>query len=192
MANKKKLASTFPNMVVVLTVVSLVSALALAFTYSATKEARELVQVKKTLKALEQVLPSFDNNPNDEKYRLEGAAEMEFFPAKKGDQSVGTAIRTYSDAGFNERIWLMVGFDNNNKIYNISVLEQKETPGLGTKMKEPKFANQFNGKDPTAFKLKVKKDGGDVDAISAATISSRAFCDAVSKAYQALLKGGKK
>ena len=52
-------------------------------------------------------------------------------------------------------------------------------------MKDAKFKNQFNGKDPVRFKLKVKKDGGDVDAISAATISSRAFCEAVQKAYEA-------
>jgi electron transport complex protein RnfG len=86
----------------------------------------------------------------------------------------------------------MVGFDNHNKIHKTKVLEQKETPGLGTKMKDPKFKKQFEGKDPAAFTLKVKKDGGQVDAISAATITSRAFCDAARRAYQALLKGGKK
>jgi electron transport complex protein RnfG len=86
----------------------------------------------------------------------------------------------------------MVGFDTDKKIINISVLKQKETPGLGTKIKEPKFKDQFKGKDPASFKMAVKKDGGEVDAISAATITSRAFCEAVNKAYQALLKGGEK
>ena len=56
MLNKKKLPSTFPNMLIVLTVVALVSVLALAFTYTATKEARELAKLKKTLMALEKVL----------------------------------------------------------------------------------------------------------------------------------------
>lgn len=191
MASKKKLASTFPNMVIVLTVVALTSALALSLTNISTLKARQMVEVKRTLEALKEVLPEFNNDPSIEKYSVENFAEMEFYPAKKGGQPVGTAIKTYSDKGFSERIWLMVGFDGENKVHNISVLKQRETPGLGTKIKEPKFRNQFAGKDPASFTLKVKKDGGDVDAITAATISSRAFCDAVSKAYRAL-SGGKR
>jgi electron transport complex protein RnfG len=192
MADKKKLPSTFLNMVIVLTLVALISALALAITYSSTKEVRKQVLLKKKLAAIKDVLPEFNNNPDSEKYKVEGYDELEFYPAKKDDQLVGTAVKTYSDGGFTERILLMVGFDKGNKIHRISVLTQRETPGLGTKMTESKFQNQFFGKDPAQFKLIVKKDGGQVDAISAATISSRAFCDAVDKAYQALLKGGKK
>jgi len=191
MADKKKLPSTFPNMLIVMTVVALVSALALAVTYTATKEARELAKLKKTLTALEKVLPEFNNQPNDEKYNVSGDEELEFYPAKKDGNRVGTAIKTYSDAGFGERIWIMVGFDTNNKIINTWVVEQKETPGLGTKMKDAKFRDQFNGKDPASFKIKVKKDGGEVDAITAATISSRAFCEALERAYAALIKGEK-
>ena len=191
MANKKKLPSTFPNMLIVLTVVALVSGLALAFTFTATKDARELAKLKKTLKALEKVLPEFNNQPNDEKYSISGYEELEFYPAKKDGNRVGTAIKTYSDAGFGERIWIMVGFDTNNKIISTWVVDQKETPGLGTRMKEAKFRDQFNGKDPATFKIEVKKDGGDVDAITAATISSRAFCEALERAYMALTKGDK-
>lgn len=191
MANKKKLPSTFPNMLIVLTVVALVSGLALAFTYTATKDARELAKLKKTLKALEKVLPEFNNQPNDEKYSVSGYEELEFYPAKKDGKRVGTAIKTYSDEGFSERIWIMVGFDTNNKIINTWVVEQKETPGLGTKMKGPKFRDQFKGKDPASFKIKVNNDGGEVDAITAATITSRAFCEAVERAHKALTKGEK-
>jgi electron transport complex protein RnfG len=86
----------------------------------------------------------------------------------------------------------MAGFRPDGTIINISVLEQKETPGLGTKMTEPGFKDQFNEKNPAEFQLKVKKDGGPVDAITAATISSRAFCDAVQRAYNTLQKGVKK
>ncbi len=193
MADKKqKLPSTFINMLLVLTVIALISALALGFTYTGTAKARAAVKVQKTLKALKKVLPEFDNNPNDEKYTLEEFKDLEFYPAKKGGEMIGTAVKTYSDKGFSERIWLMVGFDKENKIYSTSVLIQKETPGLGTKMAEPKFKDQFDKKDPASYKLTVKKDGGDVDAISAATITSRAFCEATLRAYDALLKGGKK
>lgn len=192
MADKKKLPSTFANMLIVLTVVALVSALALAFTYTATKEAREMAKLKKTLDALEKVLPEFDNQPSQEKYTLDGDTDMEFYPAKKDGQMVGTAVKTYSDNGFSDRIWIMVGFDKDLKILDTFVVEQKETPGLGTKMKEPKFKNQFKDKVPASFTLKVGRDGGDVDAIAAATITSRAFCEAVERAYQALARGGEK
>jgi electron transport complex protein RnfG len=59
-------------------------------------------------------------------------------------------------------------------------------------MTEPLFKEQFNDKNPAMFALKVKKDGGQIDAITAATISSRAFCDAVQRAYSTLQNGGAK
>lgn len=84
----------------------------------------------------------------------------------------------------------MAGFKPDGTIINITVLEHKETPGLGTKMTEPSFKDQFVDKNPGNYELKVKKDGGPVDAITAATISSRAYCDAVQRAYNTLKKGG--
>jgi electron transport complex protein RnfG len=84
----------------------------------------------------------------------------------------------------------MVGFTPDGKIYNTSVLEHKETPGLGDKMdiRKSPWPKQFEGVNPSDFNLKVKKDGGDVDAITAATISSRAFCDAIDRAWKAYQK----
>jgi electron transport complex protein RnfG len=82
----------------------------------------------------------------------------------------------------------MVGFKPDGTIQNIEVLEQKETPGLGTKMKDDKFLAQFRGKNPSAFNLKVTKDGGEVDALTGATITSRAFGDAVQMAYDEFMK----
>jgi electron transport complex protein RnfG len=84
----------------------------------------------------------------------------------------------------------MAGFKPDGTIFNIAVLEHKETPGLGTKMSEPSFKDQFMEKNPSDFLLIVKNDGGPVDAITAATISSRAFCDAVQRAYGTLFSGG--
>jgi electron transport complex protein RnfG len=185
MPDKKKLPSTFSNMVIVLTVTSLVSAFALSLTYTGTKKARESVEINKTLKALEEVLPAFDNDPNSEKYNPESDKELEVYPAKKQGQPAGTAIKTFSK-GFAGAITLIVGFDKDNKIYKISVMSHTETPGLGSKMADPKFKSQFESKDPISFRLKVKKDNGDVDAITAATVSSRAFCLAVERAHKAL------
>ncbi|MCU0288308.1 MAG: RnfABCDGE type electron transport complex subunit G, partial [Acidobacteria bacterium] len=139
----KKLPSTFANMVIVLTLVSVVSALALAFTYSKTKDAIAQVGVKKTLKALQQVLPEFNNDPIGEKYILAGEEfkDIELYPAKKDGQLIGTAVQTFSNNGYGGRIILIVGFDNENKISGISVVQQTETPGLGNKMNDLSFKN---------------------------------------------------
>ncbi len=186
---KKKLASTFPNMVLVLSAIAVVSSLALAFTYGKTKPLIEKVQQKKKEAAIKAVLPEFDEL--GKMYTVEGFGRLELYPANKGGNLVGTAVKTVSAKGFSGDVWIMVGFDKEGKIVNTSILEHKETPGLGTKMAESKFKNQVNGKDPASFSLKVTKDGGKVDAITAATISSRAYLDAVQKAYDALKKGGK-
>ena len=84
----------------------------------------------------------------------------------------------------------MVGFSPEGEIINISVLDHKETPGLGDKMQKDKseWSNQFNGKNPANDNLVVTKDGGLIDAITASTISSRAYCDAVQRAYDIYMK----
>lgn len=141
----KKLPSTFANMVIVLTVIGLISALALGYTYVGTKDAIAQVETKKILTALKQVLPDFDNDPAQAMYTLPGDnfKDVEFYPATKNGQLVGTAVRTYSDNGFTDRIWLMVGFTPDLKITAITVLKHAETAGLGAKMVEPKFKDQF-------------------------------------------------
>ena len=189
-----KTESTFRNMVLSLTLISLVAAVCLGFAYELTKKPIEMSVLNKKLEAIKLVVPGFTNDPNSEMYRLptgEGDS-LEIYPAKKDDVIIGYAINTYTNKGFSGDIFMMAGFRSDGTIINITVLNQKETPGLGTKMAEPKFKDQFNDKNPSEFKLKVKKDGGPVDAITAATISSRAFCDAVQRAYNTLQKGGLK
>jgi len=187
-----KTESTFRNMALSLTLIALVSSALLGFVNEFTREPIALSNLNKKLNAIRQVVPEFTNNPNDEMYMLptgEGDS-LEIYPAKKDDVIVGYAVNTYTSRGFSGNISLMAGFKADGTIINISVLEHKETPGLGTKMTEPGFKDQFNDKNPSEFELKVKKDGGPVDAITAATISSRAFCDAVQRAYNTLQKGG--
>jgi len=189
-----KTESTFKNMVLSLTMISLVASALLGIVYQMTKAPIELSVLNKKLAAIKQVVPEFTNNPNNDMYRLptgEGDS-LDIYPAKKDGNIVGYAVNTYSKKGFSGNINLMAGFKSDGTIINITVLEQKETPGLGTKMTEPAFKNQFNDKKPAEYRMKVKKDGGSVDAISAATISSRAFCDAIQRAYNTLQKGGLK
>jgi len=132
------------------------------------------------------VMPGYTNNPVEEKYTLktpDGKDNLEFFPARVNKELIGVAIKTRSTKGYSGDIWLMVGLTKTGEIKNVSVIDHKETPGLGTKMTTPAFVNQFLGKHPESMNLKVKKDGGDVDAITGATISSRAYGEAVQLAY---------
>jgi len=187
-----KIESSLKNMIMSLTFIALGASAALGFVYELTKRPIELTKLNKKLEAIKAVVPSFDNNPDQEMFKLptgEGDS-LEVFPAKINNEIIGYAVRTSTQKGFSGYIGIMVGFSPDGTIINTNVLEQKETPGLGTKMTEPSFKDQFNGKNPDNFKLRVKKDGGEVDAITAATITSRAFCDALERAYNTLKKGG--
>ena len=183
-------------MVLTLFIITLASSAALGYIYELTKKPIEQMQLKKKLQAIKEVVPDFNNNPSADMYLIptyDGKDSLECYPAKENKKLVGTAIKTYTKNGFGGLVWLMVGFKPDGTINDISILEQNETPGLGAKMTTPKFKNQFNGKNPAHYKLSVTKDGGDVDAITAATISSRAFCDAVKRAYESYKnKGGNK
>lgn len=187
-----KTESTLKNMILSLTLISLGASACLAFVYELTKEPIELSVLNKKLEAIKQVVPEFNNNPDGEMFRLPtgDGDSLDVYPAKMNGEVTGYAVNTYTNSGFSGYIGLMAGFKPDGSIINIMVLSQKETPGLGTKMADPGFKDQFNGKNPSDFQLKVKKDGGPVDAITAATISSRAFCDAVERAYKTLQKGG--
>lgn len=167
-------------MILSLAFISVGMSAALGMVYNLTKGPIEQANKQKEVSAIKEVLPAFDNDPTTSDTTIDG---LTLYYGLKDGQNVGVAIKTFTDKGFGGRFDLMVGFLPDGSINNVSVLDQKETPGLGTKMKEDKFKNQFLGKDPANFKLIVKKDGGDVDAITAATISSRAYCDAVQKAY---------
>ncbi len=188
MASKKE--SNFVNMVLALVFVSVVAALALGSAYVLTKKPIALAQKRKQEAAIKAVLPAFDKVRGMKMPDADGADSLLFNVATKADKLVGIAVKTYTDKGFGGRIEAMIGFLPDGTIYNTSILELKETPGLGTKLQKSKsdFPDQFKGKNPRTFRLKVKKDGGDVDAITAATISSRAFCDAVQRAYDTFQK----
>lgn len=186
----KKTESTFINMLLSLFVVTAVASLALAGVYNLTYEPIARVEKEKKEEAIKLVLPDFDTLKVYEVPPPEGDRRLVFHEGWQGDSLVGVAIQTYTTKGYSGFIELMVGFRPDGTINKIEVLQQKETPGLGTKMATDQFRSQFYAKNPGQFRLKVKKDGGDVDAITAATISSRAFCDAVSRAYETYNKEG--
>ena len=185
-----KRESSFKNMVFTLFAVTFIASAALGLVYEFTKKAIEISNFKKQAKAIKAVLPAFEKlgdsykvMPSDEKDSLE------FFPAyNAGNELVGTAVKTYTNKGFSGYISIMTGFTPDGTITGYQVLQHQETPGLGSKMNEW-FRSMNNekqniiGKNPDAINFTVSKDGGGVDAITAATISSRAFLDAVKRAY---------
>lgn len=187
MASKKE--SNFLNMVLTLFIVAAVAALALGGVYSLTKEPIAIAKQKKLEAAIKTVLPDFDTVIK-KRVAIDPGDSLTFYDAFQGGKKIGTAIETYSREGFSGEIDIMVGMLDDGTINNTVVLSHKETPGLGDKMSKSKsnFPDQFVGKNPATFKLYVKKDGGDVDAITAATISSRAFCDALRRAYETFEK----
>lgn len=174
-------------MIIAMLLISALAGLALGFVYEITKEPIRKAQVQKQNSALKGVLPEFDDVQTSTV--TIGDETLEISKALFKGELVGTAVKTYSMQGYGGKIQLMVGFLPNGDISKIEVLEHKETPGLGSKMAEEPFIGQFSGKNPATTKMIVKKDNGDIDAISGATISSRAFCDAVERAYDALPKG---
>ena len=175
-------------MLVALFVITAVSGGLLGFVYGMTKDAIAEVDAKKNEAAIQAVLP-LDGEITykaDTMTYSENGVTMTFPCNLAYDQNgtfQGAAVKT-SEGGFGGKIDMMVGFLADGTIKGTSVLSHAETPGLGANM-TGKFKDQFVDKNPASFKLTVTKDGGDVDAITAATITSRAFSKAVDKAYKA-------
>ena len=189
-----KKESTFLNMALALIVITLVAGFSLGFVNDLTLEPKAKAKLAKKTNALKMVLPEFDNDLVSEVVLVKSETtkdSIEIYPAFKNGAFVGAAIIGSSDKGFSGLVKIMVGFKPDGAIQNMVVLEQKETPGLGTKMKDEKFLRQFRDKNPSSFDLKVKKDGGEVDALTGATISTRAFTEAVQIAFDEFMKNRK-
>ena len=179
----KKLESTLINMILSLVLISMTMSAALGFVYLKTKGPIETTSRQKEIDAIKNVVPPFDSDPLANRMEKNGVV---IYQLSKENRLAGFAIKTFTDRGFGGHIEIMAGFLPDGTINQVVVLSHKETPGLGTKMTDPVFSKQFLGKNPGKFILKVKKDGGQVDAITAATVSSRAYCDALQRAFNAL------
>ena len=153
-----KLESTFKNMVLSLVIISMVAAGALAGVYMLTL-----------------------GNIEAQKKAKQEAAKLAVLAGHEDGFAVETAVD-----GFGGTFRVMVGFDQEGNILGYEILEHQETPGLGSHMTHwfknaDKPGQNIIGRKGGA--LQVSKDGGDVDAITAATISSRAFLKAINQAY---------
>ena len=179
------------KMVVVLTVLSSFSGGLLAAVRNGTKERienQELQFVKGP--AIEQILAGASNDPIKDRFKIkDGDMERVFFVGVFDGKPSKVVFEVSGRGGYGGDIGLMVGMNlETGTISSISVTTHKETPGLGAKAKsDPSFAAQFQGLSPEK-EIKVTNDGGAINAISGATITSRAVCLAASNACGIYIK----
>lgn len=187
----KKAPSTLLYMFLSLTIIAVVAAGLLALVSGVTAEPIAQAKQQKTELALKKVLPPFETASETD--TIDGCPCTAVFG--NDGALVGIAVTATSSKGFGGPLGIMFGFTPDGEINGYKVLNTSETPGLGAKadawfQKDGK--GNVIGKNPATSNMTVKKDGGDVDAISGSTITSRAFCDAIAIAYKAFesKKGG--
>jgi electron transport complex protein RnfG len=190
--NGKANVMQYIRMIVVLTGIAAVCGFLLSTVKQATAvriEEQVLVNVK--LPAVKTVLVSSTNDLIQDRQAITiDGQEYVVFEGKKDGKTWAIAFEG-KGAGFGGDIGVMVGFDlEKDVLTGIGILTHQETPGLGARISEPLFTDSFKNRPLTAV-FKVKKDNGEVDAVSGATNSSRGVCTAVQKcvaAYPAIKK----
>ena len=187
----KKLESSLLNMVVVLTLVSVITGGLLAAVNSVTEgpiqeqKEKALADGIKAVMGAEDIKVTADDKVNSQ---VDGK-DREYIihrVANAAGEPIGVAVESASQ-GFSNDVKVLVGLDNEGTIKGYTILEHEETPGLGARAVDWFQAGQKGdiiGKQPSKEKLTVSKDGGQIDAITAATITSRAFLKAVNNAYE--------
>ncbi|NIS69979.1 MAG: RnfABCDGE type electron transport complex subunit G [Proteobacteria bacterium] len=174
------------KLMLVLTVTCFVAALTLSQVYQLTKEPIAYQKRLEVLRAIRAVLPNIDNEPDKdtvalpfEKTSIGESREVTFFRGRSSGELTGVAFVVASPEGYGGRIEMMLGVDPQGTILGIEILGHLETPGLGSKIGGRAFRQQFVGRDLKNTKWAVRKDGGDIDQITGATISPRAVVKAI-------------
>lgn len=188
----KKLESSLKNMILSLTGFSIVAGGLLGWVNAATAEPIAQANAKALSDAIAVVIPGFDNNPAEEAETVEvEGTTYKIYPATQGGKPIGAAVEASAN-GFGGTLTVLVGFDTEGNIIDYSLLSHAETPGLGSKASnwfKKGAKGDITGKNPGTQSLTVSKDGGEIDAITASTITSRAFLQAVNNAWSAYMNG---
>ncbi len=176
--------SNLKNMALCLLAVGLVCSGLLAGVYALTCEPIARAAEKKTAEAIARVVPEGFTSVSPRQSVTVDGREVGYCTVQR--DSVLTAYVFFASAtGFGGPLQLMVGITPDGTLFDTFVLAHAETPGLGAKCVEEGFRGQFRGFDPFRSRLSVRKDGGDVDAITASTITSRAYVGAIAQARDA-------
>ena len=190
-----KLNSSLKNMVMSLAIISFGASAILGSVYVLTKSPIEKAAEEKKTNAIKEVLPTNANMKIGHPVEISIDSYSEKFtvyPAFENDKLIAVAVETFDNNGYGGQIKSMVGFDAEGKIVNYSILSMSETPGLGEKatswFKTERNKQDIRGKIPSEESFKVSKDGGEIDAITASTITSRAFLASVKTAYNVFME----
>lgn len=190
-----KLDSSLKNMVMSLAIISFGASAILGGVYVLTKKPIEDAAELKKTNAIKEVLPQNNNMKIGEAVEITLDSYSEKFivyPAFENDKLIAVAVETFDNNGYGGQIKSMVGFDAEGNIVNYAILAMSETPGLGEKVtswfKTKRNNQDIRGKKPSEESFKVSKDGGEIDAITASTITSRAFLASVKTAYNVFIE----
>lgn len=180
-----------PRLVLALTLITVGAGLLLSLVESLTREPIAEQRRLETLRALQTVLPAFDNSPDADTVQLVFGTDKKgrelkrtFFRGRQGAEVSGVAFPVVAPDGYSGNISMMVGIDAGGTVVGLEILNHAETPGLGDKITHAEFKGQFKGKALQGSDWRVKKDGGDFDQITGATISPRAVVKAVHQGLQ--------
>ncbi len=176
--NLRKSEKTFV-FILVLVIISALSASLISIVYAITKPKIESIKRQALIDAANMVLPESDEVVQKTKEIPGSAEKIEYFEGIKGSKITGYAFSTENNKGYGGTVQLLMGIDEKCNITGFQIIQHAETPGLGDQAGKPFFKKQFEGKGLDNFKFLVKQDGGDVDAITAATITSRAVTRAL-------------
>ena len=180
------------RLIIILTLFCLVAAAALAKVDDITKGPIAEQERLKTVTALKAVLPAFNNDiDKDAKDVVVGQdkkgrdIKIKFYTGKMDESQVGTAFQVIAPDGYSGDISILMGVGPDGKGSGIEIISHKETPGLGNKIQKAEWKNQFKGRSiDDGPGLAVKKDGGEIDQFSGATISPRAVVNAVKRGLE--------
>lgn len=168
------------KLIIVLVLICAVAGCLLAWVQKVTYGPIQETEKRVKNEAMKEVLPEHDNDPLSDQVEITDGDKLWIFNiAKKGETYVGAAFESTTAKGYGGNITIMAGVNADGKIEALKILKQKETPGLGAKITDPEWRAQFAGKDIESTVWSVKKDQGDIDQITAATISSRAVTEAI-------------
>lgn len=172
-------------MVVCLTLTCLLCSSILGVVYAVTLDPIAEASKKSLKEALSMVLPEGEISTEPQTVEVDGL-EYEYYSCTVDGEPSAWAVKSTVN-GFGGPLTVLVGVEKDGTVHATKVLSHSETPGLGAKCQtDGHFISQFEGFDPSSRKLSVKKDGGDVDAITASTITSRAYTLAVANAVNAV------
>ncbi len=169
------------RLILVLTLTATLTGSLLAIANKWTEEPIQAARRADLLQALTVVLPEHDNEPDRDAITIEiETREHTFYPARCNGEFTGAAFTSRAE-GYGGSITVMIGVDANDDIHAIHILNHQETPGLGANIANPEFTGQFSGQDAADGKTALRREGGNIEAVTAATVSSEAVTEAVNK-----------